>query len=243
MVLNKVLCAQNGGRLPMKLFLLKSSTDSSTMLPKQCVIEPLKLLCDKSKRLRLLMLQMDEGSGPSFNVGFALITSSVSPLNRLCWSDTEDSKGRLNTQDGMVPFSELYEKSSSVRFGSMPALLGSGPDRELLDNPKYSRCVKLKIEEGNGPMNLNLTGDASVCNTQLQQSSAWVDLWKNSFEKIIVTQIEHFQVWQKEKVLRESTLQISIVKINMMKLEETAIGMKIANKLTTTKVQANNMTG
>ncbi|KAG5569498.1 hypothetical protein H5410_059264 [Solanum commersonii] len=51
-----------------------------------------------------------------FNVGFVLITSSARPLNRLCWSDTEDSKGRLNTQDGMVPFSELYDKSTEVSF-------------------------------------------------------------------------------------------------------------------------------
>ncbi|KAG5569499.1 hypothetical protein H5410_059265, partial [Solanum commersonii] len=63
-------------------------------------------LLDNLKFSRCVKLKIEAGNEPlklCFNVGFVLITSSTSPLNRLCWSDTEDSKGRLNTQDGMVP--------------------------------------------------------------------------------------------------------------------------------------------
>uniref|UniRef100_M0ZT57 Uncharacterized protein n=1 Tax=Solanum tuberosum TaxID=4113 RepID=M0ZT57_SOLTU len=64
MVLNEVLCAHNDGRLPVKLFLLKSNTVRLDMLPKQLGIELLKWLRDKSNKVSFLMLQMDEGSGP-----------------------------------------------------------------------------------------------------------------------------------------------------------------------------------
>ncbi|KAG5569526.1 hypothetical protein H5410_059292 [Solanum commersonii] len=51
----------------------------------------------------------------------------------------------------------------------MLTLFGNGPDKELLDKSKFSRCVKFKIEEGNGPMKL-LNMASEMIGTKIQLS-------------------------------------------------------------------------